>query len=72
MFECCSFNLIVLNCSAANQRTDMLEIDLQLTRDNKVVISHDNNLKRVTGHDVFTSDLMYKVRSICSWCNCYK
>ncbi|GIX70007.1 lysophospholipase D GDPD1 [Caerostris extrusa] len=36
------------------------KIDLHLTKDEKVVISHDNNLLRVTGVDVNISDLNYK------------
>lgn len=43
------------------QGTDMLEIDLHMTKDEKVVVSHDNNLLRVTGVDVNISDLNYKV-----------
>ncbi|GIY37110.1 lysophospholipase D GDPD1 [Caerostris darwini] len=46
--------------NAVKQGTDMLEIDLHLTKDEKVVISHDNNLLRVTGVDVNISDLNYK------------
>ncbi|CAL1279761.1 unnamed protein product [Larinioides sclopetarius] len=38
----------------------MLEIDLHLTKDEKVVVSHDNNLFRVTGVDVNISDANYK------------
>ncbi|KAG1662884.1 Lysophospholipase D GDPD1 [Nymphon striatum] len=47
--------------NAVNQGTDMLEIDLHMTKDNHVVISHDNNLQRVTGQNVLISDLHYKV-----------
>ncbi|KAG1670212.1 Lysophospholipase D GDPD1 [Nymphon striatum] len=46
--------------NAVNQGTDMLEIDLHMTKDNHVVISHDNNLQRVTGQNVLISDLHYK------------
>lgn len=47
--------------SAVKQGTDMLELDLHMTKDEKVVVSHDNNLLRVTGIDVNISDLNYKV-----------
>ncbi|XP_055937918.1 lysophospholipase D GDPD1-like isoform X1 [Argiope bruennichi] len=46
--------------NAVKQGTDMLEIDLHLTKDEKVVVSHDNNLFRVTGIDVNISDSNYK------------
>lgn len=39
----------------------MLELDLHMTKDEKVVVSHDNNLLRVTGIDVNISDLNYEV-----------
>ncbi|CAM1306712.1 GDPD1 (predicted) [Pycnogonum litorale] len=42
------------------QGTDMLEIDVQQTKDKKVVICHDNNLERVTGQNVCISDLLYE------------
>lgn len=47
--------------SAVKQGTDMLELDLHMTKDEKVVVSHDNNLLRVTGIDVNISDLNYEV-----------
>lgn len=45
---------------ALTQQSDMLEIDLQLTKDGQVVISHDNNLFRSTGTNVNISDLNYE------------
>lgn len=45
---------------ALTQQSDMLEIDLQLTKDGQVVVSHDNNLFRSTGTNVNISDLNYE------------
>ncbi|KAG8188833.1 hypothetical protein JTE90_004645 [Oedothorax gibbosus] len=53
-------NTIVAFENAVRKGTDMLEIDLHLTKDGKVVVSHDDNLHRVTGVNVKISDLCYK------------
>ncbi|KAM4530434.1 lysophospholipase D GDPD3a isoform 2-T2 [Odontesthes bonariensis] len=42
---------------AVKQGTQMLEMDCHLTRDGHVVVSHDENLLRQTGHDVTVSSL---------------
>uniref|UniRef100_I3KTI2 Glycerophosphodiester phosphodiesterase domain containing 3a n=1 Tax=Oreochromis niloticus TaxID=8128 RepID=I3KTI2_ORENI len=42
---------------AAEQGTEMLEMDCHLTHDGYVVVSHDENLLRQTGHDVTISSL---------------
>lgn len=42
---------------AVDQGTQMLEFDCHLTNDGFVVISHDENLLRQTGHDVTISSL---------------
>ncbi|KAF6020127.1 hypothetical protein EB796_021569 [Bugula neritina] len=41
---------------AAALGTDMFEIDCQMTKDNYVVIAHDNNLLRLCGEDVLISE----------------
>nr|XP_040045829.1 lysophospholipase D GDPD3a isoform X1 [Gasterosteus aculeatus aculeatus] len=42
---------------AVEQGTQMLEMDCHLTRDGHVVVSHDENLLRQTGHDADISSL---------------
>jgi len=39
---------------------DMLEMDVQCTRDGHIVISHDNHLERITGKSEYISQLTYK------------
>ena len=34
-----------------------IELDIQLTKDNEIVVFHDKNLKRMTGVDKNVSDL---------------
>lgn len=43
--------------NAVENGTQMLEMDCHLTKDGQVVISHDENLLRQTGHDVNISSL---------------
>ncbi|XP_060882623.1 lysophospholipase D GDPD3a [Labrus mixtus] len=42
---------------AVEQGTQMIELDCHLTHDGHVVVSHDENLLRQTGHDVSMSSL---------------
>lgn len=38
----------------------MLELDCQITKDNQVVVSHDDNLRRTAGVNVNISDCRYE------------
>lgn len=63
---------------AVEQGTEMLELDCHLTCDGHVVVSHDENLLRQTGHDVTISSLtlqelpLYKDRlEVTFYAGCY-
>jgi glycerophosphoryl diester phosphodiesterase len=43
-----------------NAKTDMLEFDVYLTKDKKVVVFHDYNLRRVMGVNKSIGELNYK------------
>ncbi|XP_053219562.1 lysophospholipase D GDPD3 [Podarcis raffonei] len=45
---------------ALTQRTNLLELDCHMTRDGVVVVSHDDNLERQTGHNIKISETDYK------------
>ncbi|KAJ8347352.1 hypothetical protein SKAU_G00287530 [Synaphobranchus kaupii] len=42
---------------AIEEGTDMLELDCHLTQDGHVIVSHDENLLRQTGHDITISSV---------------
>ncbi|XP_035691302.1 lysophospholipase D GDPD1-like, partial [Branchiostoma floridae] len=44
---------------AVDLGTDMLELDVQLSQDGIVVVSHDNEIKRTTGADIKISDTKF-------------
>ncbi|XP_075035051.1 lysophospholipase D GDPD3 [Mixophyes fleayi] len=46
--------------NAVVNHTDLLELDCHMTKDGQVVVSHDGNLLRQTGHDVNICDLTYQ------------
>lgn len=58
---CLSFLLDIFR-SAVDMGTEMLELDCHLTKDGHVVVSHDEELLRQTGHDVCISSLNLEVR----------
>ncbi|CAD5118278.1 unnamed protein product [Dimorphilus gyrociliatus] len=46
--------------NAINNKTDMIELDVQLTSDGVVVVSHDSNLERKTGVNAYVSDFKFE------------
>ena len=52
-----------------NQNYQGIEIDIQLTKDNKWIIFHDINLKRLTGIDKNINDINYKDLPIINYKN---
>ncbi|KAK9397569.1 glycerophosphodiester phosphodiesterase domain-containing protein 3 [Crotalus adamanteus] len=46
--------------NALSQGTNLLELDCHITKDGIVVVSHDENLKRQTGHNIDISLTYYK------------
>lgn len=51
--------LEALNAAIANTYCNGVEFDVFLTKDNKVVLFHDENMKRLTGVDRMINDLTY-------------
>lgn len=52
-------NTMAAFIGAKNLGTDWIELDVQQTKDRKVVVSHDTNLYRVAGVDLNLYDLTY-------------
>lgn len=57
IFTCASPDSSAVECGS-----EMLELDCHMTLDGHVVVSHDENLLRQTGHDVNVSSLKLQVR----------
>ena len=51
----------LFGCSAMSVGTDMLEIDCHLTKDGKVIVSHDSSLKRVCDSVGVVADYDFEV-----------
>ena len=51
--------LYAFSCSVKKYNVDMIELDLQFTRDQKVVVLHDNSIDRTTDGKGAISDLNY-------------
>ena len=52
-------NTLLAFTSALDKNADWVELDVQLTKDKQIVVSHDANLKRIAGIDKNISDLTY-------------
>ena len=52
---------VIFLFSAVNWGSDLLELDCHLTADGHVVVSHDNDLQRCTGHDQLISETKLQV-----------
>lgn len=65
-------NTIAAYTYAAQYGADMIELDVQMTSDNCIVIFHDNNMFRIIGKDSFVGDYTYdeiKAMSAGEWFN---
>lgn len=52
-------NTLLAFTSALDKNADWVELDVQLTKDKQIVVSHDANLKRIAGIDKNIYDLTY-------------
>lgn len=52
-------NTMLAFVSALNEQANWIELDVQETKDDVLVVSHDNNLKRTTGKDINITDMNY-------------
>lgn len=55
-------------CSALSLGTDMLEIDCHLTKDGRVIVSHDSSLKRVCDSEGHIAEYDFEVNIIIRTC----
>lgn len=65
-------NTIPAFVQAINDNADWIELDVHETKDGVLVITHDANIKRITGKKVYVYDLTYEELekySIGSWIN---
>lgn len=49
----------ILAFKEAIKRNIAIELDLQLTKDNVLIVFHDDNLKRMTNKDILVKDISY-------------
>ncbi|CAG0917484.1 unnamed protein product [Notodromas monacha] len=56
----CTENTIDAYRRAVSAGTELLELDVHLTKDNQVVVIHDDNLLRLTGMNCLISELRYE------------
>ena len=52
-------NTMLAFVGALNEQANWIELDVQQTKDDVLVVSHDNNLKRTTGKDINITDVDY-------------
>ncbi len=52
-------NTMLAFIGALNEQANWIELDVQQTKDDVLVVSHDNNLKRTTGKDINITDVNY-------------
>lgn len=52
-------NTMLAFVGALNEQANWIELDVQETKDDVLVVSHDNNLKRTTGKDINITDMNY-------------
>lgn len=52
-------NTMLAFVGALNEQANWIELDVQETKDDVLVVSHDNNLKRTTGKDIKITDMNY-------------
>ena len=54
---------------AQQMGADGIELDVHLTRDGKILVTHDENARRVSGADVFVGDLTLQEAQALDACN---